>query len=315
MAKVETPVEKWRGRVQEVRLGGDGRKSVVLGGESTLPFLHFDGEVPHRPVVAVEVLDMPPADWAGSVMSAWGDVVKSPVTWAKKAAEHGADLIFLRLASAHPEQGNTNGAQAAKTVSQVLAAVDIPLIVVGADVAEKDNEVIVAVAEAARGQRLALGTVTDKNYKTIVATAMAGGHAVVAQAPMDMNLSKQLNILCCDMGLPKDSLIMDPTTGALGYGMEYAVSVYERLRLAALQGDSMTAMPILSHAGYEAWRQKEAKATEGVPAAWGDPTLRALLWEQMTAMTLLQSGADIMVLRHPRSVEVVRGVIDQLMAH
>lgn len=315
MPKVEAPVEKWRGRVQEVRLGGDGRKSVVVGGESTLPFLHFDGEIPHRPVIAAEVLDMPPPEWAESVVSAWGDALKSPAAWAKKAAEYGADLIFLRLASAHPEQGNTSGAQAAKTVAQVLEATDLPLIVVGPDVAEKDNEVIVAVAEAARGQRLALGTVTDKNYRTIVATAMASGHAVVAQAPMDMNLSKQLNILCCDVGLPKDSLIMDPTTGALGYGMEYAISVFERLRLAALQGDTMTAMPILCHAGYESWRQKEAKAVEGVPAAWGDQKLRALLWEQMTSLTLLQSGAEIVVLRHPRSMEVVRGVVDRLMAH
>lgn len=314
MPKVEAPVEKWRGRVQEVRLGGDGRKQVIVGGESTLPFLHFDGEIPHRPVIAAEVLDMPPVEWAENVVSAWGDALKSPTAWAKKAAAAGADLIFLRLASAHPEQGNTSGAQAAKTVAQVMEATNLPLIVVGPDVAEKDNEVIVAVAEAARGQRLALGTVTDKNYRTIVATAMAGGHAVIAQAPMDMNLSKQLNILCCDMGLPKDSLIMDPTTGALGYGMEYALSVFERLRLAALQGDTMTAMPILCHAGYESWRQKEAKAVEGVPATWGDQKLRSLLWEQMTALTLLESGAEIVVLRHPRSMEIVRGVIDRLMA-
>ena len=33
---------------------------------------------------------------------------------------------------------------------------------------------------------------------------------------------------------------MDPTTGALGYGIEYGFSVMERLRLAALRGDAMT---------------------------------------------------------------------------
>jgi len=315
MPTVETPVEKWRGRIHEVRLGGNGRKEVVVGGETTLPFLHFEGEIPHRPIVAVEVVDLPPEDWPDNLRAAWGEAVSSPATWAKKAAEYGADLVFLRLSSAHPEQGNTGAAEATRTVSQVLEAVDLPLIVVGPDVAEKDNEVIVAAAEAARGQRLGLGTVTDKNYRTIVAAALAGGHVVLAQAPMDMNLSKQLNILCCDVGLPPDSLIMDPTTGALGYGLEYAVSVFERLRLAGLQGDAMTAMPMLCHAGYEAWRQKEAKVTEGVPESWGDQALRALLWEQMTALTLLHSGAEILVLRHPRSMEVVRGVIDRLMAH
>lgn len=108
---------------------------------------------------------------------------------------------------------------------------------------------------------------------------------------------------------------MDPTTGALGYGMEYGYSVMERLRLAALQGDGMTQQPMLVTPGEESWRAKEARAGEGVPEAWGDWAERAINWETLTASTLIESGADILVLRHPESVKRVRAMIDALMSN
>jgi acetyl-CoA decarbonylase/synthase complex subunit delta len=131
---------------------------------------------------------------------------------------------------------------------------------------------------------------------------------------MDVNLSKQLNILISDMGLPLDRVVMDPTTGALGYGMEYGYSVMERLRLAALQGDSMTQQPMLVTPGEEAWRTKEARTSEGIPEEWGDWAERAINWETLTASSLIESGADILVLRHPESVKRVRAMIDALMS-
>ena len=106
---------------------------------------------------------------------------------------------------------------------------------------------------------------------------------------------------------------MDPTTGALGYGIEYGYSVMERLRLAALQGDGMTQQPMLVTPGEEAWRTKEARAGEGIPEAWGDWAERAVNWEILTASTLLESGANIVVLRHPESVKQVRAMIEALM--
>jgi acetyl-CoA decarbonylase/synthase complex subunit delta len=314
MSPVEKFVEKWTGKIHEVKLGGQGRKTIVVGGETTLPFLHFEGSIPNRVAVAVEVQDQKPSDWATSLISAWGDVLRDPGAWASKAAEFGADIIALRLRSAHPEEGNTGAAKAKLTVDKVLSAVDLPVIILGPDVAEKDNEVLVAASEAARGQRVALGNCVEKNYRTIAATAIADGHAVITKTPIEINLAKQLNILVSDIGVPVDAILMDPTTGALGYGLEYSYSVMERLRLAALQGDAMTAMPMICTVGEEAWRQKEAKVAEGVPASWGDYAQRSLLWEELTAISLINSGADIVVLRHPKALELVKATIDRLMS-
>jgi len=247
-------------------------------------------------------------------MAAWGEVASDPTAWAKRAAEYGADLIVFSLKSAHPEEMNTGPAEAVATVEKVLAAVDLPLVVLGPYIAENDNEVLVPVADCARGQRIGLGFCEYKNYRTITAACIAHDHVAVAKSPIDLNLAKQLNVLISDVGLSPDSILMDPTTGALGYGLEYTYSVMERLRLAALQGDGMTAMPMFCMAGEESWRQKEAKFAEGVPPAWGDPEERALLWEELTATTLLQAGANIVVMRHPKAVARVKQTIDRLMA-
>jgi len=233
--------------------------------------------------------------------------MKEPAQWAKKAEEAGADLLVLALTLEDTPES------AVEAVKSVLAASGLPLIVWGPGQAEKDNELLVAVAEATKGERLALGICEDKNYRTIVATALANGHLVQARTPMDVNLSKQLNILITDMGLPADRILMDPTTGALGYGMEYGYSVMERLRMAALQGDAMTQLPMIVTPGFEAWKAKESKVGGGVPQAWGDWRARAIHWETITAIALIESGADIVVLRHPESVKRVKEAIGELM--
>jgi acetyl-CoA decarbonylase/synthase complex subunit delta len=206
-----------------------------------------------------------------------------------------------------------NPAYARQTLRRVLEATGLPLIVFGPGQAELDNDILVAVAEEGKGERLVLGVCEDKNYRTIVAAALAHGHLVDARSPMDVNLCKQLIILVHDVGLPLERIVMDPTTGALGYGIEYGYSVMERLRLAALQGDSMTQQPMLVTPGEEAWRTKEARAGNGVPATWGDWAERAINWETLTASTLIESGADIVVLRHPETVKRVRAMIEGLM--
>jgi acetyl-CoA decarbonylase/synthase complex subunit delta len=317
---VAIPKEKWTGKVREVTLGatsaegGTRTKKVTVGGESTLPFLTFEGSIPHPPAVALEVQDRYPADWSAVLREVWGETLRDPAAWAKKAEESGADLIALKLMSAHPEGDNTDAAHAVATVKAVLAATGLPLIVYGPGQADKDNEVLVAVAEAAKGERIALGNCEDKNYRTLVAAALAHGHLVVAKTPIDVNLAKQLNILISDMRLDLDRILMDSTTGALGYGVEYSYSVMERLRIAALSGDGMTQMPLVSTTGEEAWRAKESKVGEGVPAAWGDWKVRSVNWEVLTASALIQAGADLVVLRHPESVKWVQKAIAELMA-
>ena len=317
---IEIPVEKWPGAVREATIGataaegGSRQVKVTVGGEKTMPFLHFEGAVPHRPVVAVEIRDRRPDDWSPLLPQAWGAAMENPAAWAWAAEAAGADLIQLTLSLTDAEGKPLTADGAVASVKSVLSACGLPLIVFGPGQAEVDNTVLVAVAEATKGERLVLGICEDKNYRTIVATAMANGHLVNSRTPMDVNLAKQLSILVSDMGMPLDRMIMDPTTGALGYGIEYGYSAMERLRLAALQGDSMTQFPMLVTPGFEAWKTKEAKVNEGVPESWGNWEERSVNWETLTAISLLESGADILVLRHPESVKRVRAAIDELMA-
>lgn len=317
---VEIPKDKWPGSVREVTLGatsadgGTRSHTIQVGGEKTLPFMHFEAPTPHRPQVALEIRDRAPDDWSPLLAEVWGSVWDEPARWAKAAEEAGADLLQMTLSLTKPDGSPTTPDFAVQTVKAVLQASGLPLVVFGPGQAEVDNALLVAVAEAAKGERLVLGICEDKNYRTIVATALANGHLVSARTPMDVNLAKQLNILISDMGLPLDRIIMDPTTGALGYGIEYGYSVMERLRLAALQGDQMTQLPMLVTPGFEAWKAKESKVGEGVPESWGEWKQRAINWETLTAVTLLESGANIVVLRHPESVVRVKAAIEELMA-
>ncbi len=317
---VEIPIEKWPATMRTITLGataaegGTRHHTVTVGGENTLPFMQFEGRTPHRPVVAVEIKDHRPDDWSPLLSQVWGGVMDDPSAWAKAAEAAGADLIVLAL-SLTGKDGNPNTpAEAVQATKAVLAACGLPLLVFGPGQAALDNDLLVAVSEATKGERLVLGICEDKNYRTIVATAMANGHLISARTPMDVNLSKQMSILISDMGMPLDRILMDPTTGALGYGIEYGFSVMERLRLAALQGDSMTQFPMIVTPGFEAWKTKEAKVGSGVPDTWGDWLERAINWETLTAMTLIQSGATIVVLRHPESIRRVKAAINELMA-
>lgn len=316
---VEVPKEKWSGKVREVTIGataeqgGTRSHTVTVGGETALPFLAFEGEIPHRPLVAIEIADYKPDDWSALLGEVWGSAMEDAGDWAKAAEEAGADLVALTFNLNGPDGETNTAANAKKTVRKVLDATGLPLIVNGPGQAEVDNALIVAVAEEGAGERLILGLCEDRNYRTIVAAALGHGHLVQARTPMDVNLAKQLNILIGDMQLPLDRVVMDPTTGALGYGIEYGYSVMERLRLAALQGDSMTQLPMVVTPGQEAWKTKEAKTSEGVPSTWGDWEERSINWEVLTATSLIEAGADIVVLRHPESVRRVRAMIDAMV--
>lgn len=311
---IEIPKDKWPGSVKQVTIGataaegGTRAGSVTIGGQTTLPYMQFEAPTPNTPVVAIEIKSCKPEDWSPLLADVWGEAMNDPAQWAKKAEEAGADLLVLALTLEDTPD------DAVKVVKSVLGATGLPLVVWGPGQADKDNELLVPVAEATKGEKLVLGICEDKNYRTIVATAMANSHLVQARTPMDVNLAKQLNILITDMGLPADRIVMDPTTGALGYGIEYGYSVMERLRLAALQGDAMTQLPMMVTPGFEAWKAKESKVGDGVPEAWGDWSARGIHWETLTAIALVESGADIVVLRHPESVKRVKEALAELMA-
>jgi acetyl-CoA decarbonylase/synthase complex subunit delta len=316
---LEIPIEKWSGAIREVTLGataadgGTRTHTVTIGGEKTLPFLHFEGSIPCRPVIAVEITDLPAGGWAQPLLDAWGDAVTSPEKWAKAAEDAGADIVAISLSPTLADGSPTNAEAAVQAVKAALSSSSLPLIVFGPDQPELDNDLLVAVAEATQGERLLLGICEDKNYRTIVATAIANGHNIIARSPMDVNLAKQLSILITDMGMLPERIVIDPTVAALGYGLEYGYSVMERIRIAGLQGDAMIQMPMIVTAGLESWRVKESKVGSGVPQSWGDWVKRAINWETMTSLSLIEAGADIVVIRHPESVKRIQSAIEQLM--
>jgi len=234
------------------------------------------------------------------------------VAWAKGSLKE-ADLVCLKLQGIHPEEAKTDSKAAVALTQKVLKAVDVPLIVLGCGDAQADNEVLPAVSEATKGERLLFGDVVQENYKTLAAACIADGHNIVAESPIDVNIAKQLNILLTDLGMPRDRIVINPTIGALGYGMEYAYSIMERARTAALSGDRMLAMPFICFVGQEAWKTKEAKAgTQDVPE-WGDAAERGIMWEVVTALAMLQAGADILTMTHPKAMRIVRQAIDEFM--
>jgi acetyl-CoA decarbonylase/synthase complex subunit delta len=308
------PKETYPGKVYPVVIGTDFRE-INFGGENTLPFHIFEGSIPNKPVIAYEVQDIVPDDWPEEVQKPYADVMSSPVSWAKLCRDtFNAQLIALRLAGTHPDRADRSPEDAAKTVREVLAAIDIPCMILGSNHAEKDASVIVAAAEAAKGRNCMIGKAQESNYKTIAAAAMANNHKLVAMSELDINLSKQLNILITQMGFEKERIIIDPMCSALGYGIEYTYSVMERIRLAALaQNDQTMQQPILGDVGMYVWKVKETQAYETDMPQWGNLKERGIAWEAVTAVSLLFAGAELLIMRHPEAVQAVEKVIEELV--
>jgi acetyl-CoA decarbonylase/synthase complex subunit delta len=303
--------ETYSGRIKEITLG-QGKKAVTVGGESCYPFYNFEGEMPNKPRVAMEIWDMEPEEWPEAALSPFKDVLSDPAAWAKKCVDqYGAEMIVLQLKSTDPNGKDASADEAVATVKKVLAAIDVPLIIWGSANVEKDEEVLKKIAEQCQGKNLILGPVEDKNHKGIGAAAMGFGHTVIASSPIDVNLAKQCNILLENLGVSSDKIIVDPTTGGLGYGLEYSYSVMERIRMAALaQGDDKLQLPLINNLGNEVWKCKEAKLKVADAPTLGDPEKRAVLMEAVGAVAYLMAGSDVLIMRHPESIRLVKSYID-----
>lgn len=309
--------DNYKGQVNKVSIGatsesgGTRGTTVIVGGGASTVYAGTGDKAGLKPVIAVDVLDAAPADWPKHLAAQYADVLNDPAGWAKKAVEElGADLVCLKFDSIHPDKGDNGAEHAAKVTSDVLKAVSVPLVLWGCGNDEKDNAVMPKVSGAAKGENCLIGTVTESNYKSLTAIAMADGHNLITEAPLDINIGKQVSILVSDMGFPTERIISFQTTGALGYGIEYSYSIQERQRLATLGGDNMMSTPAICDIGAEAWRAKEAKS-EDMPQ-WGDVAKRGPAWEAATAICLLQGGIDIIRMRHPQAIKTVKTFIDKM---
>ena len=278
---VELVKEKYNGVISTIEVG-KGAKAVRVGGQTTLPFLFEEGAMPHKPIPCLEILD-----------------TESPDSAIKCALP----LLCVRLSSIHPDNGNRSADEVISTLISISKTAGVPLAIIGCGDAERDNEVLPKVSQAFKGENWLFGIASQSNYKTLTATCLADGHSIIAESPIDINIAKQLNILISDMGFDPAKIAMHPTTTSLGYGMEYVYSIMERARLAAFLGDKMLSMPFMLFVGQEVWKTKEAKVSEA----------QGINWEIATAISMLQAGGDIIVMRNPQAAETVMGYIETIM--
>lgn len=310
----------WENEISSVTIGateedgGTRSRIITIGGETTMPYLHFEGSIPNRPVFALEVWDVQPDSWPDILKEPYEDVLGDPVKWAQKCEEvFEPDLLCLKLKGCDPYGKDRSPEQATKIVEKVLDATSLPLIIWGSGDKEKDNEVFTLVSPAVEGENCLLGTITEDNYRTLSALGKADDHKVIAESPVDINIAKQVNTLALDVGYDLENIVIFPNSPALGYGIEYVYSIMERTRLAGLKGDRLMAQPMLANIGGEVWKTKEARTSEGETPNWGDLSKRGPAWEATTAFTYLHSGADLVVMRHPKALREVSKTVDRLM--
>ncbi len=306
----EKPIKEYRGEIAEVQLGatkadgGSRGKVIKIGGQSSL--YRFEGGIKNRPVVTFDTFDISQPQFPKAQREAWNDVWDDPAEWAKKAVKLGADIVTIHLVSTDPKIKDTSPQEAAKTVEDVLQAVDVPLVIGGSGNPEKDPLVLEKAAEVAEGEMCLLASANlDLDYKRIVEAAKKYNHNVLSWVSLDINDQKMLNKLLLDLEMPKERIVLDPTTAALGYGIEYTFTIIERIRQNALKGDADLQMPI-SCGATNAWGARESWMN--VPE-WGAREYRGPLWEVVTSLTVLMAGADILMELNPKAAGIVKDVI------
>jgi acetyl-CoA decarbonylase/synthase complex subunit delta len=310
------PVQKYPGEIVEVQLGatksegGSRGKPVIIGGEKSPPFYTFENPTPNSPVVSFDVFDSK-VPIPKAVKMHFKDVLDDPVAWAKFSVEKfGADMLTLHLVSIDPLNPKpSTPTEAAKTVENVLQAVDVPLIIGGCGDPKKDLEVFEKVTAVAEGERLLISTVTlDMDIEKTANLIKKYGHVALAFSPMDLNQARELNRRLFEF-LPKEQIVMDTTTAALGYGLDYAFTIMERARLAGLMGDPELQQP-MSSGTTNAWAAREA--WQKMDPKWGARELRGPLWETVTALTLLLAGVDLFMMFHPAAVRTLKNTVKRL---
>lgn len=310
--------ERYSGAMNELTIGatsdqgGSRSRTLTIGGETGLPMLSFEAEYPHPPAFALEISTAGVEDWHAEVKKHVADLAGDLEKWAAKCEEWGADVVCLTLAAADPDREGRSPQQCADDVKRVLGATGLPLIVWGTDVDEVDNNVLPKCTQAAAGENCLFGTAKDKNYRTLAASCLADSHKIIAEAPSDINLSKQLHILLKDVGVGLGDIVMHPTAGALGFGMVYIYTTIERGRIAALSGDTLLQQPVIVNIGKEVGRVKEAVSTEEENPQWGRLGVRAPLWEAATAIGYVEAGAELLVLRNPEALQQAKEALEAM---
>ncbi len=318
-AKSPTPfgplTVKYPGQIVTVKLGGTKSeggtraKSILIGGEKAPTFYHFGASSPHPPAVACDVFDtkipIPKA-----VKMYIEEVIEDPAEWAKLCVnKFGADMITLQLISIDPKMKDTSPKEAARTVENVLQAIDVPLAVGGCGDPAKDLAVFKEVTEMAKGERLLISSISSwMNIKEAAETVKKHDHVALALSGMDMNEARELNRTLYRT-LPREQIVMDPSTASLGSGLEFTYTLMARIRLAAMMGDDELQHP-MSSGVTNAWFARES--WKKMAPQWEPRELRGPMWETVTALTSIAAGCDFLMMMHPKAIQTVKDVIQRL---
>ena len=311
------PCDTYPGKISEVTIGatkadgGTRSHSVTIGGETAPPLYFFEGDPVNKnmPVISQDVFDMP-ISLPSQVKEYFPDVMEDPAEWARfRVEKYNAEMITLHLVSTDPKVKDTSIKDACKMIEDVLQAVKVPLVIGGSGNPDKDPELLERVAEVCSGERVLLSTVDpDMDYKRVARAAVEHDHSVLSLISMNPDEMRRLNKNLMKQGLDREHILMDLFTGGVGYGIEYSISAMERCRLAGLKGDKNLGLPIVS-ATSNSWSAREAWMAND---AWGPREWRGPLWESTTALIALLSGANLFLMLHPMSIEIMREIIDSL---
>ncbi|MCD6388176.1 MAG: acetyl-CoA decarbonylase/synthase complex subunit delta [Desulfobulbaceae bacterium] len=302
----------YTGQIRETVLGNPGNE-ITVGGSSSMPFYLFEGEMGNKPLIAMDIVDVKPDAWPSTLTRHFEDVLDNPLAWAQKCVnEYQAEALCVSLISTDPNGLNRDSVEAAKTAAEIINNVDVPIIVWGCENSEKDTDTLRELTSMIGDKKVCLAPLTDANYRSLGATAMAFQHPLVAASPIDVNLAKQLNILMENLGVSLDHILVDPSVGALGYGIEYTYSVMERIRIAALtQQDEKLQVPFVCNLGREVWKAKECRLPSD--ELIGDQETRGIMMEAITASCMMLCGGELLIMRHPKAVNLAKSMIDGLL--
>ena len=294
---------------------GTGDKAVKIGGENVFPLYSFDAAIENAPKVGIEITDFGMEHEPECIKKYYEGCATLADIARKAASMEGVDFLSFRMEGGDPNGENKSTEELIGELKEIADAVDLPLVVCGCKNVEKDAELFSKAAEALNGRNAVILSAKEENYKTVGAAAgLAYKQVVGAESAVDINLAKQLNVLISQLGVDSKNVVMNVGTAAVGYGFEYVISTMDRVKAAALQqGDAYLQMPIITPVASEAWGVKEAMASETDAPEWGSQEERGIDMEVETAMAVIASGSNAVILKHPESIKTIAGLMKELV--
>ena len=306
------------GKIETVEFIRSNGKKTTIGGEVVPPFYNFlglDKRNPNPPLVTYDVFDMgAKMRLPKPIKQQYSEVLGDPAEWAKLAVnKFGAQCITFHSLSIDPAMGDAPVSQSLKFLEDILQAVDVPVIIGCSGNKKKDVELFEVTAAATESEVLMLSAADKATWEEVIPLAVKYDHNCLLWTSLDLNNQIKMNKDALELGLPPNRIVMDPTCATLGYGLEYSFSIYQRMRIAGLLGETDLAYPI-SGGTTNAWGAREAWMSEKIAPEWGARQYRGPIWEVLNALALCTVGLDLCMMFHPRSASAIKNITKQFFA-